>query len=54
MVKRSSSERRLIAEITPTGIPIRIQITKAPMATENVTGRRLKISDLTETSLWNE
>ena len=36
------------------GIPISIQITKAPTATENVTGRRLKISDLTETLLWNE
>ena len=49
---RSSSVRRLTAEMIPTAIPTTSQITAAPSASEIDAGRRSKICSLTETLFW--
>ena len=47
IVVRSSSERRLTAEITPTGIAIAIQSTTAPVTRKIVAGSRSKMMSRT-------
>ena len=54
IVVRSTSEPFLIAEITPTVIPMTIQMRKAPTVSEIVAGSRVKICELTETLFWYE
>ena len=52
IVERSSSDRRLMAEMIPTGIPIRSQMTAAPVTSQIVAGRRSKISVRTSAFDW--
>jgi hypothetical protein len=44
MVERSRRERRLIAEMIPTGMPIKSQRIAAPVTSQIVAGSRSKIS----------
>jgi hypothetical protein len=52
MVDRSSSERRLIAEMIPTGIPIMSQMIAAPVTSQIVAGRRSKMIVRTSAFDW--
>ena len=52
IVVRSSSERRLIAEMIPTGMPIRSQKTTAPATSRAVAGRRSKMIAFTSVLDW--
>ena len=47
IVVRSSTDRRLIAEMIPTGMPIASQSIAAPVTSQIVAGRRSKIRFLT-------
>jgi hypothetical protein len=52
IVVRSSTERRLIAEIRPTGIAKAIHITTAPLTRKIVAGSRLKMIERTGSLFW--
>ena len=51
---RSSSDLGRIADSTPIGIEISIQMTAATIANDSVTGKRLQISESTERCFANE
>ena len=52
IVVRSSSERRLIAEMIPTGMPMTSQMNAAPVTSHIVAGSRSMISDRTSAFDW--
>ena len=52
IVTRSSTVRRLIAEMMPTGIAIASQITTEPTTSQTVAGRRSKMIVLTGVLDW--